>query len=92
MVGEEGTVDGEIEVGTLFVSGAVQGKVKAARRIEITSGGRVHADLETPSLQIEDGAHFEGGCLMRRDGGGGEKAPAGRVPVPDGPPSPLKGG
>jgi cytoskeletal protein CcmA (bactofilin family) len=64
VVGEQGQVEGEIHVGRLFVSGTVRGRVLAAQRVEITAQGKAHADLETPSLVIEDGAFFEGHCTM----------------------------
>lgn len=64
MVGDGGEVDGEIEVGRLFVSGVLRGKVKASARIQVAPGGKVFADIETPSLVIEDGALFEGRCTM----------------------------
>ena len=44
--------------------GVVDEAVFAGQRIEITAQGRVNADLETPSLMIEDGAFFEGRCSM----------------------------
>jgi cytoskeletal protein CcmA (bactofilin family) len=66
VVGERGEVEGEIEVGRLFVSGTVRGKVRAGR-LEIASRGRLHADVETPTLVVEEGALFEGGCVMERD-------------------------
>ncbi len=64
VVGDQGQVEGEIHVGRLFISGTVRGRVLAAQRVEITARGKVHADLETPSLVIEDGAFFEGHCSM----------------------------
>ena len=64
VVGEQGQVEGEIRVGRIFISGTVRGSVQAARRVEITASGKVHADVETPSLMIEDGAFFEGRCSM----------------------------
>ena len=64
VVGDQGLVDGEIRVGRIFISGSVKGSVQAAQRVEITARGKVNADLETPSLMIEDGAFFEGRCSM----------------------------
>lgn len=66
VVGVGGEVDGEVVVGTIFVSGTLRGRVKATKRLEIASGGRVYATLETPSLVIEDGAFFEGQSAMVR--------------------------
>lgn len=70
IVGEDGRIDGEIRVKELFVSGRVRGSVRATGRVEITSGARVEADIDTPVLVVEEGAHFSGGCTMgvRADG------------------------
>lgn len=66
VVGEGGEVDGEVRVGQVFVSGVVRGRIQAARRIQLSATARVEADLETPSLVVEDGAIFEGRCVMQR--------------------------
>jgi len=76
VVGEQGQVEGEIRVGRIFISGTVKGSIQAAKRVEITSRGKVYADLATPSLMIEDGAFFEGRCSM-----GEERKTTGERPV-----------
>lgn len=63
IVGSESTVEGDIKVRRLFVSGTVRGFVQA-ERVEIAPGARVEADVETPALLIEEGAHFQGRCVM----------------------------
>ncbi len=68
VVGEGGLVDGETDVGRLFVSGTVRGSVVASGRVEISPGGKVYAELSTPSLVIHDGAFFEGQCAMANAG------------------------
>lgn len=67
VIGTGGEVQGEIRVGEVFVSGTVRGTVRAARRVQISSTGKVYADLHTPSLVVEDGAIFEGSCAMSRE-------------------------
>lgn len=69
VVGEGGEVDGEIKAGQIFVSGTLRGAVEATERLQIAPGGRVLAEIVTPSLVIEDGAIFEGKCTMTGDGG-----------------------
>ena len=66
IVGDGSVVEGDIEVRRLFVSGVVRGTVRAAR-VEIAPGARVEADVETPALLIEEGAHFQGRCIMDSD-------------------------
>lgn len=65
VVGEEGEVDGEVEVTNLYVFGTLRGKVKASKRVEIAAGSKVFADIDTETFDINDGAQFEGHCKMR---------------------------
>jgi cytoskeletal protein CcmA (bactofilin family) len=77
IVGEGGEVDGEVEAGQIFVSGTLRGTARAGERLQIAPGGKVYADIATPSLVIEDGAVFEGRCAMTR-----EREPAAVRPGP----------
>jgi cytoskeletal protein CcmA (bactofilin family) len=60
VIGDSGTVEGEIRVGRLSVSGIVQGTVHARERIEVHAGARVVAELHTPALVVEEGATIQG--------------------------------
>lgn len=64
IVGEGGEVSGEVHVGRLFVSGTVKGTVQATSRIEVAAGARLEADVTTATLLIEEGAWFQGRCVM----------------------------
>lgn len=66
IVGEHGEVDGEIDVRRVSVSGIVRGQLKSRERVEITSLGRVHADITTPILTMEEGAVLEGRVSMAK--------------------------
>jgi cytoskeletal protein CcmA (bactofilin family) len=66
IVGEAGEVDGEVRAGQVFVSGTVRGTIHALRRVQIAPSGKVFAEIDTPTLVIEDGATFEGRCSMSR--------------------------
>jgi cytoskeletal protein CcmA (bactofilin family) len=79
VVGAGGEVDGEVRTARVFISGTVRGRIQAARRVEITSQGRVFAEIDTPSLVMEDGALFEGQCTMRAHA---QSAAAGLGPKP----------
>ncbi len=65
VVGEQGEVDAKVKVGRIFVSGVVRGSIEASKRAELTVGGKVYADVSTPTLVIEEGAFFEGNCQMQ---------------------------
>lgn len=67
IVGQGGEVDGDLRVGQVVVSGTVRGSIRAARRIHLSPTGKLLADIDTPSLIIEDGGFFEGRCSMIRE-------------------------
>lgn len=65
MVGEGGVVKGVFNVGQLSVSGRLEGRVEASRRIEIGANGHVEGEIRSPVLVIASGAFFQGQCSMR---------------------------
>ncbi len=82
MIGEGGELHGDIQVGQVFVSGRVEGKVKASSKVQIAATGVVMADIETPTLVIEDGAVFEGRCAMPGKAGIKQKASGPKAVAP----------
>ncbi len=60
VVGDGATVEGEIRIGRISVSGNIRGVVYAKERIEIHSGANVQAELHTPNLVVEEGATIQG--------------------------------
>jgi cytoskeletal protein CcmA (bactofilin family) len=64
IVGEAAQIDGDIHVGRIAISGTVIGKITADQRVEIHRNGRVYCDVQTPALIIEEGAIFQGNCVM----------------------------
>ena len=71
IVGESAQIEGDIHVGRVAISGTVVGKIIADQRVEIHRNGKVYCDIDTPALIIEEGAIFQGNCVM------GEKSKAG---------------
>ncbi len=64
IIGETGDVEADIQVGSLSINGKVNGNLNAADLIEIFSQGKVTGKMKTPKLIIEEGAFFQGSCLM----------------------------
>ena len=64
IVGESATIEGDILVGRIAISGTVIGKIVASQRVEIHRNGKVYSDIDTPALVIEEGAIFQGNCVM----------------------------
>lgn len=73
IIGEPGQVKAEIEVGTLVVSGRVQGTITARARVELLGPSRVTGTIRTPCLVVAEGALFNGNCEML----GSDEEPAG---------------
>ena len=70
IVGESATIEGDIHVGRVAISGTVIGKIVADQRVEIHRNGKVYSDVDTPALIIEEGAIFQGNCTMGERKGG----------------------
>ncbi len=64
IIGDNGDVDGEIEVNTIIITGLVRGNIRAATMVEISPPGRFYGTIETPNFIINEGAIFEGNCKM----------------------------
>jgi cytoskeletal protein CcmA (bactofilin family) len=64
IVGESATIEGDVHVGRIAISGTVIGKIVASQRVEIHRNGKVYSDIDTPALVIEEGAIFQGNCVM----------------------------
>ncbi|MBI2215111.1 MAG: polymer-forming cytoskeletal protein [Acidobacteria bacterium] len=75
IVGDSANIEGEVLVGSVAISGTVRGKIKVTGRVEIHRNGRVYCDIETPALIIEEGAIFEGNCVMVKDAAKGAATP-----------------
>ena len=64
IVGNNGTVDANIEVAVAVIHGTINGDIIATQRLELGRAAKVHGNIQTPSLVIEQGAIFEGSCKM----------------------------
>ncbi len=64
IVGANGRVDADIEVGIATIHGTVKGDIIASQRIDLGRAAKVNGNIQTPSLMIEQGAIFEGNCRM----------------------------
>ena len=64
VVGETGTVQADLEVGTLLVRGSVTGAVRATERVEIAPTGRLEGELETPVLSVQEGGELQARVSM----------------------------
>src|SRR5687767_13078056 len=67
IVGANGKVDANIEVAVAVIQGTINGDIIATQRLELGRAAKVHGNIQTPSLIIEQGGIFEGSCKMRSE-------------------------
>jgi len=87
-VGTDGRIQGDVCAEVVTVSGTVEGSIVAHKQLEIKEGGKVTGNIRTGTLLIEEGAVFEGNCVMKgseADGGASEKAAEEDGEMPDAP-------
>lgn len=66
IVGETASLESNIQVSHIIISGEVRGNITASDRIEIHAPARVFGNIETPVLVIAEGVVFEGKCSMQK--------------------------
>ena len=64
IVGTTGQVDANIEVAVAVIHGSVNGDIVASQRLELGRAAKVFGNIKAAKLVIEEGAIFEGNCLM----------------------------
>jgi cytoskeletal protein CcmA (bactofilin family) len=69
IIGERGSLQGELEVSTLILYGRVQGKVSTTAITHITPTGRLFGKVQSPRLVIDPGGIFDGEGKTLRSGG-----------------------
>lgn len=67
IVGEEATVEADIHISHIIVSGEIHGNIIADNRIDIHPPGKAFGDIQAPTVVIDEGGIFEGNCRMYRE-------------------------
>jgi len=67
IIGESGSVKGDLSIENVVVYGKVNGNIKA-RSLEIRASGRVDGDVQVQELVVEKGAMYNGKCSMGVEG------------------------
>ncbi len=64
IVGESGEIEASIHSHTVAVSGSVSGDIHAKKKVVLHKSARVHGNIETVCLAIEEGAVVNGQIKM----------------------------
>lgn len=65
VLGSEAKMKAQVALRDFVVAGSFEGTVESARKIEVRSTGRIHGDLCTRRLLLEEGAIVEGKVHMK---------------------------
>lgn len=63
-VGPTGAVEGEVDARNVVLQGVLSGKLTARNQLEIAATGRFSGECQAASIQIREGAAFEGTSRM----------------------------
>ena len=66
LVGNRGIVEAEIQANNIVIQGQVTGNVLARQQLEIQPSGKLIGDCSARSIDIREGALFEGRSHMSR--------------------------
>lgn len=64
VIGETGTVQGQLAATEAIISGTVNGLLIARSLLTLKSTARIEGEIFAEKLVVEEGAHFNGKCLM----------------------------
>ena len=67
VIGETGTIKGEITCKNSVVEGSVNGKISVSELLTLKATSSLKGDINTRRLAIEPGAKFTGNCNMSMD-------------------------
>lgn len=66
IITENASIEADIVADVVVISGMVSGNIKAVEKLEIHAPGRLEGLVYTSEFSIDDGALFQGECIMIR--------------------------
>lgn len=66
LIGQTGEALTDIKAHIVVVGGNFTGNIFATERVIFLSSGKIHGNIITPSLIMEDGVKFEGNCTINK--------------------------
>ncbi len=64
VIGESGTVDGNVSATELVVLGSVVGDIRGAQRVELGPKGNIEGTVESGALSVHEGGQLNGQCRV----------------------------
>ena len=69
VIGESATVNAKITGGEIIIKGTVTGDIVASKKLTLQRPAKVHGNITSTNLSIEEGVIFEGQCSMATTSG-----------------------
>jgi cytoskeletal protein CcmA (bactofilin family) len=67
VIGKAGKVEGTLQVQNADISGEIIGNLIVNEALILRETARVHGDIQTVKITIENGAVFNGSCIMSKN-------------------------
>ena len=67
IVGQNGEIEGEVRTKNAVIGGLVKGQIFASGKVILEARSIVTGEVKTAKLAINDGARFEGHCVMSEE-------------------------
>ncbi len=68
VVGQKGSVTGNIRCQNAEIHGEIIGTIQTDNHLTLKATARIQGDIRTQTLEIEAGAQFDGTCRMKGEG------------------------
>lgn len=78
IIGESGSVIGDITAVNVLISGSVEGDIIADGKIELLATGKILGNITAKSLIIDENACFDGRCTMTAPAGSSKNGNVGK--------------
>jgi cytoskeletal protein CcmA (bactofilin family) len=69
LLGHNGEIEAEVQVGVGIISGQIKGNITARERVELGRTARIFGNIVTPVLVMEEGVVLDGQCKTNRQEG-----------------------
>jgi cytoskeletal protein CcmA (bactofilin family) len=66
-IGNSGDIDGNVSAKNITIGGKIKGTVVAQEKLVFESKAIVHGDIRAAKLVIDEGALFDGKCMMSEE-------------------------
>lgn len=64
IVGDQGYIKGNVRADSVHLSGIIEGNVTSVDQLHMTPTGRLRGDMNVKYIIIDEGALFQGNCIM----------------------------